>query len=44
MNATSNRAVSIIFGGNREKMRKLAFGDYTNNGTATTGMLINEIE
>ena len=29
VNATSNRAVSIIFGGNREQMRKLAFGDQT---------------
>ena len=27
VNATSNRAVSIVFGGNREQMRKLAFGD-----------------
>ena len=26
VNATSNRAVSIVFGGNREQMRKLAFG------------------
>ena len=29
VNATSNRAVSIVFGGNREQMRKLAFGDQT---------------
>ena len=27
VNATSNRAVSLVFGGNREQMRKLAFGD-----------------
>lgn len=27
VNTTSNRAVSIVFGGNREQMRKLAFGD-----------------
>ena len=27
VNATSNRAVSIVFGGNREQMRKLAFGE-----------------
>lgn len=27
VNATSNRAVSMVFGGNREQMRKLAFGD-----------------
>lgn len=26
VNATSNRAVSLVFGGNREQMRKLAFG------------------
>ena len=31
VNATSNRAVCIIFGGNREQMRKLAFGDQTIN-------------
>mgnify|MGYP002520700874 FL=1 len=31
VNATSNRAVSIVFGGNREQMRKLAFGDQTIN-------------
>ena len=36
VNATSNRAVSIVFGGNREQMRKLAFGnqaisEYGNN-------------
>ena len=29
--AISNRAVSIIFGGNRERMRQLAFGDQTLN-------------
>ena len=29
VNATSNHAVSIVFGGNREQMRKLAFGDQT---------------
>ena len=29
VNATSNRAVNIVFGGNREQMRKLAFGDQT---------------
>lgn len=29
VNATSNRAVSLVFGGNREQMRKLAFGDQT---------------
>ena len=29
VNTTSNRAVSIVFGGNREQMRKLAFGDQT---------------
>lgn len=28
-NATYNRAVSIVFGGNREQMRKLAFGNQT---------------
>ena len=31
VNAASNRAVSIVFGGNREQMRKLAFGDQTIN-------------
>ena len=31
VNATSNRAVSIVFGGNRKQMRKLAFGDQTIN-------------
>ena len=31
VNATSNRAVSIVFGGNREQMRKLAFGDQAIN-------------
>ena len=31
VNATSNRAVSIVFGGNREQMRKLAFDDQTIN-------------
>ena len=31
MNATSNRAVSIVFVGNREQMRKLAFGGQTIN-------------
>lgn len=31
INATSNHAVSIVFGGNREQMRKLAFGDQTIN-------------
>lgn len=35
VNATSNRAVSIIFGGNREQMRKLAFGDQTINEDGT---------
>lgn len=35
VNATSNRAVSIIFGGNREQMRKLAFGDQTINDDGT---------
>lgn len=29
--AISNRAVSIVFGGNRERMRQLAFGDQTLN-------------
>ena len=29
VNATSNRAVSLVFGGNREQTRKLAFGDQT---------------
>lgn len=29
VNTTSNRAVSIVFGGNCEQMRKLAFGDQT---------------
>ena len=31
VNATSNRAVSIVFGGNREQMRKLAFGNQAIN-------------
>ena len=31
VNATSNHAVSIVFGGNREQMRKLAFGDQAIN-------------
>ena len=31
VNATSNRAVSIVFGGNREQMRKLAFGEQAIN-------------
>ena len=31
MNTTSNRAVSIVFGGNREQMRRLAFGDQAIN-------------
>lgn len=31
VNVTSNRAVSIVFGDNREQMRKLAFGDQTIN-------------
>lgn len=31
VNASSNRAVSIVFGGNREQMRKLAFGNQAIN-------------
>ena len=31
VNATSNRAVSIVFGGNREQMRNLAFGNQSIN-------------
>ncbi len=43
--AISNRAVSIIFGGNRERMRQLAFGDQTlNEHSEDNGHLIRQPE
>ncbi len=41
--AISNRAVSIVFGGNRERMRQLAFGDQTlNEHSEDNGHLIRQ--
>ncbi len=39
----SNRAISIVFGGNRERMRQLAFGDQTlNEHSEDNGHLIRQ--
>lgn len=41
--AISNRAVSIVFGGNRERMRQLTFGDQTlNEHSEDNGHLIRQ--